>query len=383
MISTVVGSFPAEIKSPTTAKDKILNVFGAYDPFKESIKQTVISQLDAGVDIISDGQVRGDMVSTFTNFIPGMQLEDNNTVITSKIRQPTKEISIDDLKYAKKVMNDYFNGNIPEGKGIKGIITGPSTIVYSSRIESFYKHKEDAILDLARSLKHEVEAIEKKINPVYIQVDEPFLSTGLVDLKVASKAIDIIGENLSVPLAMHVCGNLDNVFKDLIKFNIDILDCEFAGNDINIKILEENSSLIRNKKIGFGCLDTSINEVDSKEKIEGKLAYLTHHIDEVYRECDIKCEATTKRLQDVTDKYYNLLSVFNDQSQEYHFLSDRYTCLISMTDEAISRDMCMKARPAYSTANKLRDVSREKSKWAKRALRAEQQLKFYENLSVA
>ena len=254
MISTVVGSFPAEIKSPTTAKDKILNVFGAYDPFKESIKQTVISQLDAGVDIISDGQVRGDMVSTF------------------KIRQPTKEISIDDLKYAKKVMNDYFNGNIPEGKGIKGIITGPSTIVYSSRIESFYKHKEDAILDLARSLKHEVEAIEKKINPVYIQVDEPFLSTGLVDLKVASKAIDIIGENLSVPLAMHVCGNLDNVFKDLIKFNIDILDCEFAGNDINIKILEENSSLIRNKKIGFGCLDTSINEVDSKEKIEGLIA---------------------------------------------------------------------------------------------------------------
>ena len=81
MISTVVGSFPAEIKSPTTAKDKILKLFGSYDPFKESIKQTVISQLDAGVDIISDGQVRGDMVSTFTNFIPGMMLEGNNTVI--------------------------------------------------------------------------------------------------------------------------------------------------------------------------------------------------------------------------------------------------------------------------------------------------------------
>ena len=46
--------------------------------------------------------------------------------------------------------------------------------------------------------------LKKKINPVYIQVDEPFLSTGLVDLKVASEAIDIIGENLTVPLAMHV-----------------------------------------------------------------------------------------------------------------------------------------------------------------------------------
>ena len=303
MISTVVGSFPAEIKSPTTAKDKILNVFGAYDPFKESIKQTVISQLDAGVDIISDGQVRGDMVSTFTNFIPGMQLEDNNTVITSKIRQPTKEISIDDLKYAKKVMNDYFNGNIPEGKGIKGII----------RIESFYKHKEDAILDLARSLKHEVEAIEKKINPVYIQVDEPFLSTGLVDLKVASKAIDIIGENLSVPLAMHVCGHLDNVFKDLIKFNIDILDCEFEGNDINIKILEENSSLIRNKKIGFGCLDTSINEVDSKEKIEGLIAKGVEILgkDNMILDPDCGLRRATK------DVAFNKLKLMNSIKDEY------------------------------------------------------------------
>ena len=89
-----------------------------------------------------------------------------------------------------------------------------------------------------------------------------------MDLKVASEAIDIIGENLTVPLAMHVCGNLDSVFKDLIKFNIDILDCEFAGNDTNIKILEENASLVKNKKIGFGCLDTSINEVDSKEKLK-------------------------------------------------------------------------------------------------------------------
>ncbi|WP_299523404.1 methionine synthase [uncultured Methanobrevibacter sp.] len=272
MLSTVVGSFPAEIKSPTTTKDKLLKVFGVYDPFKQSIKQTVISQLDAGIDIISDGQVRGDMVSTFTNFIPGMKLESNNTVITSKIRQPTKEISINDLKYAKKVMVDYFNGNIPENKGIKGIITGPSTIVYSSRIEAFYKCKDDAILDLAKSLKYEVDAIEKKINPVYIQVDEPFLSTGLVDLKVASEAIDIIGEDLSVPLAMHVCGNLTDVFKDLIKFNVDILDCEFAGNNTNIKILEKNASLVKNKKIGFGCLDTSLNEVDDEDKTEELIA---------------------------------------------------------------------------------------------------------------
>ena len=159
MISTVVGSFPVDIKKAETIKDKILNVFGAYDPYKAAIKEAVISQLDAGVDIVSDGQVRGDMVTSFTQFIPGMKMEHNSTVITSKIRDPIKEITVNDLKFAKKVISNYYNGNIPQNKGIKGIVTGPSTIVYSSRIESFYKNKDDAIIDLAYSLKKEVDAI--------------------------------------------------------------------------------------------------------------------------------------------------------------------------------------------------------------------------------
>ena len=140
MKSTVVGSFPVEEKQPSSAKNKLLSALGAYDSFKDSIKDSVTAQLDAGVDIISDGQVRGDMVSIFTKYIPGMKIEDGNTVIVSKIRNPIQEISVDDLKYAKKVMKEYYGGNIPEGKGIKGIITGPNTIVHSSRIQSFYKN---------------------------------------------------------------------------------------------------------------------------------------------------------------------------------------------------------------------------------------------------
>lgn len=268
MKSTVVGSFPASESAPSNFKDKLLNSFGAYDPFKEAIKSSVIAQLDAGVDIISDGQVRGDMVSIFTKYIPGMKIEDGNTFIVGKIRRPTQEISIKDLQYAKKVMEDYYGGKIPEGKGIKGIITGPNTIVHSSRITSFYKNKEDAIIDLAHSLKFEVDAIAKKVEPVYIQVDEPFLSTGMVDMNVAREAIGIIKDGLEVPLAMHVCGLLNDAFKDLATFDIDILDMEFAGNNVNLGVLEENAYLLKDKKVGFGCVDSSVNEVDDISDVE-------------------------------------------------------------------------------------------------------------------
>ncbi|MBQ8017445.1 MAG: methionine synthase [Methanobrevibacter sp.] len=268
MKSTVVGSFPVEVKEATSTKDKLLKALGAYDAFNESIKESIIAQLDAGVDIVSDGQVRGDMVSIFTEYIPGMKIVDGNTEIVSKIRKPIQEISIKDLQYAKKVMKEYFNGNIPEGKGVKGIITGPNTIVHSSRIQGFYKNKEDAILDLAHSLKYEVDAIASKVEPVYIQIDEPFLSTGMVDMKTAREAISILKDGLDVPLAMHVCGILKDAFKDIARFNVDILDFEFAGNNVNLGVLEENYNLISDKKIGFGCVDSSVNTVDNIDDVE-------------------------------------------------------------------------------------------------------------------
>jgi len=268
MKSTVVGSFPVEIKESHSAKDKLLSALGAYDPYKDAIKSSVISQLDAGVDIISDGQVRGDMVSIFSKHIPGMVIDEGNTVIVSKIMRPAQEISIKDLKYAKQVMKDYYGGKIPEGKGVKGIITGPNTMVYSSRIQSFYKNKEDAIIDLAHSLKYEVDAIAKKVDPVYIQIDEPFLSTGMVEMKTAREAIDILHDGLEIPLAMHVCGILKDAFKDIARFNVDILDFEFAGNNVNLDVLEQNASLLNNKKIGFGCVDSSVNEVDDINDID-------------------------------------------------------------------------------------------------------------------
>ena len=268
MKSTVVGSFPVEVSSPSNFKDKLLNAFGSYDQFKQAIESCVLAQLDAGVDIISDGQVRDDMVSIFTNYIPGMKIEDGNTMIVSKIRRPTQEISVKDLQYAKKVMSNYYNGKIPEGCGVKGIITGPNTIVHSSRILSFYKSKEDAIIDLAHSLKYEVDAIAKKVKPVYIQIDEPFLSTGMVDMKTAREAIGILHDGLDVPLGMHVCGILSDTFSEISKFNVEILDFEFAGNNVNLGVLEKNASMISDKKIGFGCVDSSVNEVDDKNDVD-------------------------------------------------------------------------------------------------------------------
>lgn len=272
MITTVVGSFGIDLKEPKNFGEKIKSSIGLYDPYKIAIEEAVKLQLDCGIDIIGDGQPRGDMVGSFVKHIPGFSYEMNSSVIVSKIRTPQVDIMIKDLKYAQKVLaNEIKARNMSEEeasrKGVKLMLTGPSTLVHSSRIESFYKDRNPAIIDCAHALRREVESAEKA-GAKYVQIDEPFLSTGMVDLKVAKEAITILTEGIEMPMAMHVCGNLDGCFKDIAKFPIDILDCEFAGNNVNIGVLEENADLLSGKKLGFGCVDSAKNAVDDKEEVK-------------------------------------------------------------------------------------------------------------------
>lgn len=272
MLTTVVGSYPSLPEGPSSISEKLSNLFGSYDEYKSAIELAVRDQIEAGIDIISDGQVREGMVEIFAHAIPGMTVEDKTSKITGKILPPQRSIGADDLKFAiktaKKVSKDYgaSNKKLEEGvKGVKGIITGPSTLVFSSRLEGFYNKKEDAIIDLAYALKREAEYLEAA-GVVYIQIDEPFISTGMVDIKVAKKAVEIITKDLSIPKALHVCGDVTTVFNELLKFDVNVIDCEFAGIPKNIQVLEDID--LNGKEIGFGCLDTKTDKIETKKEVE-------------------------------------------------------------------------------------------------------------------
>ena len=257
MIKTVVGSYPVIIREPENLWEKVMDIFGIYDRYKYAIERAVRDQLNAGIDIVSDGQVRGDMVEIFVNNLYGF--EGRRVVGKVEFVEP---ITLRDIKFVKKIVSKYSN----EKKGIKGIITGPCTIAGSVRVEDYYTDNRDETLiyDLANALKKEVESIQDHVS--MIQIDEPILSTGLYDLNTARRAIKRISENLKVPVVLHVCGDVSNIFQELNTFNVDILDHEFASNRKNLDILEETD-----KKIGFGCINTKVKSVESIEEVKDLL----------------------------------------------------------------------------------------------------------------
>jgi 5-methyltetrahydropteroyltriglutamate--homocysteine methyltransferase len=102
-----------------------------------------------------------------------------------------------------------------------------------------------------------------------IQIDEPILSTGAADIATATEALRLVTGNLSVPVCLHVCGNLSAVIDDLVAMPVDILDGEFARSPENLPLFREVE--IGTKMIGFGCIDSSRPEVEEVDLIRTRI----------------------------------------------------------------------------------------------------------------
>jgi 5-methyltetrahydropteroyltriglutamate--homocysteine methyltransferase len=105
MIKTVVGSYPVVVGKPETLIEKIKDKLGMFDKYNYAIEKAVIDQLNAGIDILSDGQVRGDMVEIFVSNLYGFE----GKRVVNKI-ELTKPITLKDIKFANNVLNKYYKG---------------------------------------------------------------------------------------------------------------------------------------------------------------------------------------------------------------------------------------------------------------------------------
>ncbi len=245
LATTVVGSYPVV---------KAGGLKSLFDPLAGAVGTAVTDQIGAGIDIISDGQVRGDMISAFTSKLPGIREQE----VIGKIQPAAAAITAADTKYARS--------KFPK---VKGIITGPTTLAHGLHISTpMYRSKEEVALDLAAALVTEARALEAT-GITLLQIDEPILSTGIADLGIAKQAVEHIASSVRVPTCMHVCGNLANVLDEILKFNVNVLDFEFSNNPQNLDILSRRD--LDGKMLGYGCVDSSSETVETVSEIKKRI----------------------------------------------------------------------------------------------------------------
>jgi 5-methyltetrahydropteroyltriglutamate--homocysteine methyltransferase len=131
-----------------------------------------------------------------------------------------------------------------------------------------YRNKEEMVPDIAAALLAEARALEAS-GIALLQIDEPILSTGIADIAIAKQAVELIGSSVHIPICMHVCGNLGNVLDELLKYNVNVFDFEFANNPANLDLLSRRD--LNGRMIGYGCVDSTTDRIESTAEIRKRI----------------------------------------------------------------------------------------------------------------
>ena len=264
---TVIGSFPK-----------------SNCPLERAIKEVVDLQLNYGIDLITDGELRSNMIQYFEQ-IPGLERFGDGLRIVGKI-EPVKRDKIEEFCKIKdyRRVKSILEGIGEENVKIKITITGPmtlSTASASADINSTLKHydltDEKALYsDFSQAL---LPLVLKALDiGAYVQIDEPFLSTGQVSLDSAKDILKDFASRLPLfsieeeKVSCHVCGSIKSVpglYNVLLGLDIPILSVGFSGEKEreNFDALSRESLEEHGKKLSAGFI-SNIRVEDEKTVIE-------------------------------------------------------------------------------------------------------------------
>jgi 5-methyltetrahydropteroyltriglutamate--homocysteine methyltransferase len=246
--TSVIGSYPV----PIDTMELMQRYFNQEEeiPWEKYIAFAVNDMLNAGIDIVSDGQTRDPFIQIFTRKLKGCRVRDR-TEIVDKIEY-NGPITIQDQRYVKDIL-------LPRGKKLKGVVTGPYTLS-NSCLNLFYKNEEEAAFDFANALKQEAKDLEKYVD--VISIDEPFFSNEIPSY--CKELIGIITKNISCPTILHVCGDISHVIPDILEMPVDILSHEFKASPMLFEIFKEYSFP---QKICLGSVRSDDTRVEPVEEI--------------------------------------------------------------------------------------------------------------------
>jgi 5-methyltetrahydropteroyltriglutamate--homocysteine methyltransferase len=282
--TTVIGSYP---KPPDEGRPfvlrKTLHSIERGEATAEDldraqddlVREVIAEQETAGIDLVTDGQVRwDDLLTPFARHIAGFEIGgllrwfDNNTYYRRPVcvgppewRGPS---SVDAFKFAVETAT----------APVKAVIPGPITFTRMSLDEHFGTH-EDFVLAIARVLAQEAFELEAAGASV-IQIDEPSLLEAPEDLDLAAAALGVVVGDLQRAETV-----LATYFGDAKRLGPQIFDLPVDGFGFDLVSGPENREVIKEippeKKLQAGIVDarnTKLEDTDALARTISDLAEL-------------------------------------------------------------------------------------------------------------
>jgi len=275
--TTVIGSYPR----PKWLRD-FINRFRAgrvswkqlAEAFDDAVVAVVRDQEVAGVDIPSDGEMRRDeMVEYFAEGIGGFKFYGPVRVWGNNyFRKPAV---VSRVEYREPiVVKEYLHlRGVARARVVKVTITGPYTIADWSYNE-YYSSKEDLAFDLAKVVNSEIKKLEEA-GALYVQVDEPALTTHPEEMEWAVEAVNRAVEGVNIKVGLHVCYSNYEVLRPYYdRLNVSQLALEFANRGFRgLRVLRG-----LNKELGFGVVNVHSRRVETPEEVARAIGKVMRYV---------------------------------------------------------------------------------------------------------
>jgi len=264
---------------------------------KKATEYWIRKQEEVGLDVLVHGEMeRGDMVAYFSgeeggNPIKGMKLGGlvrsygnryyHKPIIHDKLAWPGP-MTVDMWKYSQSLTD----------RPVKGMLTGAYTMVEWS-FDEHYGSRRDAVLDMARIIRQEVEALVEA-GAYYIQIDEPAIHTRPEeDFQLAIEAMHATVDGIDAEFHTHICyGEVEKVYTEMVKLPVKQIHLAFKNTDFAYLDLIKEHGYPEDKDLGVGVTDIHtrfIEEVDDvKNGIRRTLETLPADRLWIYPDCGLK-----------------------------------------------------------------------------------------------
>ncbi|PYS21921.1 MAG: methionine synthase [Acidobacteria bacterium] len=240
-------------------------------------KAAIKDQEVAGLDIISDGELRRDnMVDYFAERLPGVQTDHGSkkfyydfydSVVRGKLPIASLRL-VDDYRFLAALTD----------RATKFCVTGPHTLVKRIRDEH-YKNEEALATDIARVMNFELKELVRA-GVRHIQIDEPYYSGFPEDFPWGVRVLNTLVDGVDAKITLHVCygnrygkpswaGNYRYLFPTILEARIHGVTLEFArrgGEDL--QLFKEFPNKL---ELGVGVIDVKGHEVETPDLVAERI----------------------------------------------------------------------------------------------------------------
>ncbi|MEO8457345.1 MAG: uroporphyrinogen decarboxylase family protein [Chloroflexota bacterium] len=282
MQTTVVGNYPKIPNKPRPAR--LRNAInkrdrgGLTDEELEAVRNEVTievinEQIEAGIDIITDGQCRWDDDQTYVaRNMRGVKIGalqrylDTNTYyreteITGDVGPASESVLARDWKFAQE----------NSSKPVKAIVPGPFTLAVNSN-DKHYNSREKLTMAFAAALRAEVDALVAA-GCKHIQVNDPVIVFNKGDYGIFAKAIGKVLDGVSgAETGLYTWfGDCSGILDKMQELPVDVIGLDFRAQ----KNWDALKATKFTKKLGAGVIDGRNTRLEPASEVADALKRIT------------------------------------------------------------------------------------------------------------